>query len=61
MAQKILIDLMVFLWGLSGIPVIIRRELPYLIPIRGWNAVVTGIFMILGSWFIIIVANLPSK
>ena len=33
-------------WGLIGIPMIIRRELPWSIPIRGRMAVVQGIVLL---------------
>jgi hypothetical protein len=33
-------------WGLIGIPMIIRRELPWSIPIRGRIAVVQGIVLL---------------
>jgi hypothetical protein len=67
--EKILAELIIFLWGLSGIPIIIRKELPVmtrkkfssLITIRGRYAVVSGIFIIILSWMVILGMSIGSK
>ena len=42
----VLISLGFIFYGLIGVPMIIRRELPWLIPIRGRQAVVQGISLV---------------
>jgi hypothetical protein len=58
--EKVLFDLTLFLWGLSGVPIIIRKEIPGFIIVRGWSAVVTGIFITAACWTILIV-DIVSK
>ena len=52
--QGLLIELMLFLWGSSGIPIILRREDPGIVVVRGWSAVAIGILVIVTSWGAII-------
>ncbi len=52
--QKLLIYVMVFLWGTTGIPLIVRREDPGIVVIYGWPAVAMGVVMLIGSWVFII-------
>jgi hypothetical protein len=59
--EDLLISSMVFLWGLSGIPIMIRRELPYLISIRGWYAVATGLMIACSFWGLLIARLIGLK
>ncbi len=52
--QGLLLLLVIFLWGLMGVPMIIRKEVPWLMAIRGSLAVVQGIVIMLLSWAIIL-------
>jgi hypothetical protein len=49
-----IIILTFFIWGFMGIPMIIRKEFPYL-TIRGWMAVAEGFVFVLFGWGISIV------
>ncbi len=48
--QYFLLILTFFLWGFMGLPMIIRKEVPWLITIRGWPAVAEGILLVLIWW-----------
>lgn len=48
--EFIIFSFILFLWGLGGLVVIIRRELPQLIPIKGKMAIVYGIFIMVFCW-----------
>jgi hypothetical protein len=39
-----------FVIGLMGLPMIIRKEIPWLVTIRGWIAVVEGIILLVIGW-----------
>jgi len=58
--HNILIDLIFFLWGLSGIPVIIRKETVGLVVVRGGWAVIQGIVMTIIPWTLIVVARMTN-
>jgi len=53
--QDLLVYLMFFLWGLSGIPIILRQEAPGIISFYGWLGVGQGLLMMLGSGALIII------
>ena len=60
----LLIPLALFVWGFMGLPMIIRREVPWLITIRGRIAVLEGIVVMVLSWaaaFIILAALLGGQ
>ena len=62
--QNNLINCVLFLWGLSGIPIIIRGETGGSIVVRGWAAYLQGILMVSIPWSIIawkIITILRSK
>jgi hypothetical protein len=51
-------------WGLTGVPMIIRRELPWLITVRGWPAVFEGVVLVIAGilssvilWIVILGGN----
>ena len=46
----ILLSVAFFVWGLMGLPMIIRKEMPWLIMVRGWFAVLEGVVLLLGCW-----------
>lgn len=48
--ELLIVSIIFFLWGLGGLVVIIRRELPQLIPIKGKLAIVYGVFMMVFCW-----------
>ena len=53
-SQSILVLMMFFLWGLTGVPIIIRKEVPSAFyPVKGWQAVAEGILVILGMGVVI--------
>jgi len=52
---RFLLPLGFFVWGFTGLPMILRKEVPWLITIRGWAAVAQGVFLMLGSWSIAII------
>ena len=54
-AGSFLIPFAFFIWGFTGLPMIIRKEVPWLITIRGWLAVAEGIFLMLGLWWVAII------
>ena len=39
-----------FLWGCVGLPMIIRKEMPWFVTMRGWAAVVQGIILVSIGW-----------
>jgi hypothetical protein len=41
---------MFFFWGLAGMTVMIRKEMPGIFSIRGWLAVVTGLLMLVSNF-----------
>jgi hypothetical protein len=45
-----LLSLGLFVLGFMGLPMIIRKEVPWLITIRGWIAVVEGVILLLIWW-----------
>jgi len=45
-----LISFAFFSWGFIGLPMIIRKEMPWLITIRGWWAVVEGVAFLIIFW-----------
>ena len=57
---EFLILLTFFTWGLMGLPMIIRKEAPWLIPITGWLAVVEGIVITLASWTVVIMLTVVA-
>ena len=52
--ENMIINFVLFLWGVAGIPMIIRREAPWIITIRGWPAIAEGLFMVVACWGLII-------
>lgn len=50
-----LIPFAFFIWGFTGLPMIVRKEVPWLITVRGWLAVAEGIFLMLGLWWVAII------
>ena len=53
--QYLLIGLTFFIWGFMGLPMIRRREMPWLIRIRGWLAVAEGVLLLVIWWEVAIV------
>jgi len=53
--QMVIRYFMLFCWGLSAIPIIVRKELPGLIHFKGWGAVLSGILLIIISWGLILI------
>ena len=52
--QGILILMMFFFWGVTGVPIIIRKEVPSAFyPVKGWQAVAEGMLLILGMLVLI--------
>jgi len=47
---RLLIVLGFFAFGLMGLPMMIRREMPWLIHVRGWIAVVEGVGLLVCGW-----------
>jgi hypothetical protein len=47
--QDLLFSFTFFFLGMSGIPIIIRKEMPGIFNIYGLHAVITGIFIVLGG------------
>ena len=45
-----LLSLTTLCWGFMGVPMIIRKQVPWLITIRGWPAVLEGIILTLIGW-----------
>ncbi len=39
-----------FVWGSTGLPMIIRREMPWLFFVTGWLAVAEGIILVFSLW-----------
>lgn len=54
LAQNILSCITFFLWGCVGLPMIVRKEVPWLVTVRGWVAVVEGVILLLIGWVIAI-------
>jgi small-conductance mechanosensitive channel len=52
--QDQLISSILFLWGCTGIPIIVRGESPGSVPVRGWLAYIQGFLMISIPWGIAI-------
>ncbi len=48
------IFLSLFILGLSGLPIIIRQEMPWVIYIRGKLAIVIGLMIMMGFWIYIL-------
>jgi hypothetical protein len=48
--QYFLVSLMFFSWGFMGLPMIVRKEVPWLIVFRGWVAVVEGVALLVMGW-----------
>ena len=53
--EGFLVALGLFVWGFSGLPMIIRKEVPLVFMfrvsvIRGWFAIVYGLFTAVGCW-----------
>jgi hypothetical protein len=52
--QGILTLMMFFLWDLTGVPIIIRKEVPSTFyPVKGWQAIAAGILLILGGCLVL--------
>lgn len=58
--EDILIGLAFTLWGCIGLPIVIRRETPGLVRIRGKWAVVDGLLVMLCFWSIVVIALLGT-
>ncbi len=52
--QRFLLLMIIFLWGFMGLPIIVRKEVPWLVTVRGWLAVAEGVFLMLGLWVVVI-------
>jgi hypothetical protein len=53
--EDILISIIIFLWGIMGIPMILRREAPGLfLYTKGWLAIIEGILILVASWSVAI-------
>ena len=50
LAQAILSGLVFFLWGCMGLPMIIRKEVPWFVINHGWLAVVQGTILLIIFW-----------
>jgi len=49
--EILVVSLIFIIWGMGGFIMIIRREMPGLMaPIRGSQAIVIGIFLVIGCW-----------
>jgi len=48
----LLLSLAFFVWGFMGLPIILRKEIPWLITIKGWFAVVEGVVLMLTAWVV---------
>ena len=53
--EHFLLLIVIFLWTFMGLPMIIRKEVPWLITVRGWLAVTEGIFLMVGLWVVLII------
>lgn len=51
-AQNIVAGLTFFLWGCTGLPMIIRKEIPWFTRAPGWVAVVQGVLLLIIGWTI---------
>ncbi len=47
---RLLIILGFFALGLMGLPMVIRRELPWLIHLKGWPAAIEGVALLICGW-----------
>jgi len=47
---RLLIVLGFFAFGLMGLPMVIRKEMPWLIHIKGWPAVIEGVALLVCGW-----------
>jgi hypothetical protein len=52
--QSVLINIAFFFFGLSGTPIIVRKEIPGIFHIHGFLAVIVGVFILLTFWTIIL-------
>ena len=57
LVSGLLIPLGFFAWGFAGIPMIIRKEMPWLIIIKGWFAVLEGIAILVTCWGVAIILS----
>jgi hypothetical protein len=48
--QRFLLILTFFLLGFMGLPMIVRKETPWFITLKGWVAIVQGVVLMLIWW-----------
>ncbi|HVN14509.1 MAG TPA: hypothetical protein VMT73_02120 [Anaerolineales bacterium] len=53
--QGLLLVFTFFIWGFMGLPMVIRKEMPWLIIFRGWIAIIEGVALMLVWWALAII------
>jgi hypothetical protein len=58
--HDLLISLGFFFLGLSGVPIIIRKEFPGIFAVYGLHAVISGILILISSWSLALLPYTPT-